>query len=775
MSMHEQSALLNILEKVYILHMHKLQDYINEYYSESAQLINLGLYKTKRSPKKAAMTSKVHSELSHTQLKDARRTRKPETAASELMKTSLRGSCILSSTPLNHLVDSEMRLSSHRSLAPAQHYVERSSSEPHAITQEGREPSVEAVTHRERKSHTAPSSQSDRNRTIAQTSKNLDSPDCATNVEISPLSHYSLTQVHANSTDCDNPKSDCQRLTRDGLKPSHHAKLESPMTHKIMRARGDTALMLSRAKPSKNLDVASEPRRSELKNVSPTPRGHTYDNRLSPRVRKLPDKEISELHGSYAVNNDVDSESVNKHSPLKSEAQAVPLHHMRSLQGFLQPYSELKWRTHSKSCMPHARKPPDKEISKLQAPHAVNHDADLTSVEKYSPSRPEAQTVPLRPTRSLQKLLDSHNELEWRAHHKPNTQLRVPKPPDKKDSELQRSYTVNSNVDSKSVEKHSPLKYEAPNVPLRSTRSLQKLLDSYQELGWRARSKSKPYTLSARKPPDKHAGREFLRGTLERAKGGLRSISNEASSSLLQPADPVPPRPLSPLDPVSPRSLSPPSRPYTPMTHNLDLPNHNPDQAGPDSAEDIEESDHIDDSDTNRTTDSDSESDDDNEDNTPAPPPSQSPAPVEGHQPQNPRLSSEDEPLPHAVLTQLSIPQDMMASVKSATLEDNIKDPDLLHQIRNPLSTTEELDPQMYTDIREALQWFDKRIVLDSYFVVKSRMEQLTGVFKVMTDMCPQGVTADVYTTCNKAQQRITSSRMLAATRGLRQWQGTPV
>ncbi|KAM6489107.1 hypothetical protein JOM56_015421 [Amanita muscaria] len=30
-----------------------------------------------------------------------------------------------------------------------------------------------------------------------------------------------------------------------------------------------------------------------------------------------------------------------------------------------------------------------------------------------------------------------------------------------------------------------------------------------------------------------------------------------------------------------------------------------------------------------------------------------------------------------------------------------------------------------------------------------------------------QPVTADVYTTCNKAQQRITSSRMLTATRGL--------
>ncbi|KAM6491605.1 hypothetical protein JOM56_012997 [Amanita muscaria] len=31
-------------------------------------------------------------------------------------------------------------------------------------------------------------------------------------------------------------------------------------------------------------------------------------------------------------------------------------------------------------------------------------------------------------------------------------------------------------------------------------------------------------------------------------------------------------------------------------------------------------------------------------------------------------------------------------------------------------------------------------------------------------------VTADVYTTCNKAQQRVTSSRMQAATRGLWQW-----
>ncbi|KIL55538.1 hypothetical protein M378DRAFT_17852 [Amanita muscaria Koide BX008] len=33
-----------------------------------------------------------------------------------------------------------------------------------------------------------------------------------------------------------------------------------------------------------------------------------------------------------------------------------------------------------------------------------------------------------------------------------------------------------------------------------------------------------------------------------------------------------------------------------------------------------------------------------------------------------------------------------------------------------------------------------------------------------------EAVTADVYTTCNKAQQRITSSRTRAATRGLRQW-----
>ncbi|KIL63560.1 hypothetical protein M378DRAFT_12011 [Amanita muscaria Koide BX008] len=419
MSMHEQSTLLNILEKVYYLHMHKLQDYIDEYYSESAQPIDLGFYKTKRSPKTAAMKSKVHSELSHTQLKDARRTRKPETAASKLMETSLRGSCILSSTPPNHLVDSEMRLSSHRSLAPAQHYVERSCLEPHTITREGHNPSAEAVSRREQKSRTAPSSQSDWQRTVAQTSKNLDSPESrfhscknssrqmlsrATNIETSPPSHCTLTRVHAE-TDCDNPKLDCQRLTRDGLKPSHHTKLESTKTHRIMRARRDTASTLSRAKLSKNLDVVPEPHRIELENVPPTPRGRVDDDRLSPHVWKPPDKSSTKPQTSWIVNSNVDITSANKHSPLKPEAQTVPPRSSRSLQ-------------------------------KLQESSATNSSIDSPGVPQfeYSPSKYEAQTVPvLRPTRSLEELiLDSNKELEWRAHRKAKLCMqRIRKPPDK--------------------------------------------------------------------------------------------------------------------------------------------------------------------------------------------------------------------------------------------------------------------------------------------------------------------------------------------------------
>ncbi|KIL55000.1 hypothetical protein M378DRAFT_18329 [Amanita muscaria Koide BX008] len=85
--------------------------------------------------------------------------------------------------------------------------------------------------------------------------------------------------------------------------------------------------------------------------------------------------------------------------------------------------------------------------------------------------------------------------------------------------------------------------------------------------------------------------------------------------------------------------------------------------------------------------------------------------------------------------------------------------PNLLHRIRNPPIEVEQLDPishlsfnifialangsqQMYNNIKEALQRYDNRIVLDSYFIVKSRMERMTGVFKVMADMCTNGCIA---------------------------------
>ncbi|KIL54661.1 hypothetical protein M378DRAFT_18680 [Amanita muscaria Koide BX008] len=656
MSMHAQSILLNILEKVYYSHKYTLQDYINEYYSESAQLINLGFYEMKRRPKKATVTSKVHrdehhSELSHTQLKDARRTRKPETAASELTETSLRGSRILLSTPLNHLADSETRPLSHSSLTMAQRNVERSSSEPHAITPEERKPSVEAITHREQKSRTAPSNQSDRNRTIAQMSKNLDSLESrfnshknlsqrtstrATDVESSPPSHCTLTRVHAE-TDRDNPKSDCQRLTWDGLKPSHHTNLESTKTHRIMRARGDTASTLSRAKLSKNLDVVPEPRRIESENVPPTPRGRVDDDCLSPHVWKPPDKSSTKPQASWIVNSNVDITSVNKHSPLKPEAQTVPpcssrslqrlqessatnssidspgvpqfeyppskfevqtvpLSRTRNLQGFPNSYPEVEWRAHGETRTPCARKPPDKEdselhgsyivnnnvdprsvekhspykahvpirstrslkelltsyreplqrahstepcpgplsarklpdkeTSKFHGSYAVNHDVDSTSAKKHSLSKPEAPIVPPQLTRSSLELPESYQELERRAQDK-QSMPRMQKPPDKGIKQLQESYVVNSSIDSMSIKRHSPLISEARTVPLRPTRSLQELLDSHTELPWRAPNQSQPPHLQhARKPPpDKHLDSEFLLGTLERAKGGLRSVS----------------------------------------------------------------------------------------------------------------------------------------------------------------------------------------------------------------------------------------------------------
>ncbi|KAM6491552.1 hypothetical protein JOM56_012944 [Amanita muscaria] len=525
MSMHAQSILLNILEKVYYSHKHTLQDYINEYYSESAQLINLGFYEMKRRPKKATVTSKVHrdehhSELSHTQLKDARRTRKPETAASELTETSLRGSRILLSTPPNHLADSETRPLSHSSLTMAQRNVERSSSEPHAITPEERKPSVEAITHREQKSRTAPSNQSDRNRTIAQMSKNLDSLESrfnshknlsqrtstrATNVETDPPSHCVLTQVQAENGD---PKLDHRSLTPDDSKSSHRTETESMKTHMIKRARGDTASTLSRVQLSKNPEVVLRPRKDESENVSPTPSGRINDDRLSSQVWKPPDERTSRLQRPYAVNSSVDIMSVETHS-LKDNSE--------SKKHSLTPRNCIS----DDRMDPRMRKLPDKDIGSFQRSCVTNNSVDSTSVRRHSLSKERAQIVPTQLTRSSLEFL----EFPWGALNKSRTQHER-KPPDKEINRLQGPYTVNSNVDSSSKVKCSPLKPEAHTVPPRPTRSLKELLKIHKELEWRAHSKTKPYKQRTRKAPDKLVGKGFHSEALKLVKTSMQRLSN---------------------------------------------------------------------------------------------------------------------------------------------------------------------------------------------------------------------------------------------------------
>ncbi|KIL54909.1 hypothetical protein M378DRAFT_91721, partial [Amanita muscaria Koide BX008] len=119
----------------------------------------------------------------------------------------------------------------------------------------------------------------------------------------------------------------------------------------------------------------------------------------------------------------------------------------------------------------------------------------------------------------------------------------------------------------------------------------------------------------------------------------------------------------------------------------------------------------------------------------------------------------------------------MIGLILSAKLEDDITNEEFLYRIRNPSipSDMDELNPlsrlsidifialtngsqQMYADVKEALQRYNPKIILDSYFVVKSRIERMTGVFKLMTDMCTNGCIAytgpfsdlDVCTSCNE-------------------------
>ena len=49
---------------------------------------------------------------------------------------------------------------------------------------------------------------------------------------------------------------------------------------------------------------------------------------------------------------------------------------------------------------------------------------------------------------------------------------------------------------------------------------------------------------------------------------------------------------------------------------------------------------------------------------------------------------------------------------------------------------------QFYADFRAVLSQFDPTVELDSYYIMKSRIERMMGMFRMMTDMCPNGCIA---------------------------------
>ncbi|KAM6504375.1 hypothetical protein JOM56_001318 [Amanita muscaria] len=232
-----------------------------------------------------------------------------------------------------------------------------------------------------------------------------------------------FTRTHAeNNSSQHSPIQDDSEL-------SNHAGTESSKTQWIQRS------------------TASRTFKTESESTSPTPQGRVNDDRPSPQVWKPPDESNTRLHRLYGVDNNVDSTSVERHSPSKYKAQVVPIRPTRGSE-FLASSREPLQRVHgNQGTEPHplrARKLPDNETSKFHGSYVVNHDIDSTSAKEHSPMKPEAQTVPPRPTRSLQQLLESYPELEWRARSKAElcTLARTHKPPDKSVSRGFQSKTL---------------------------------------------------------------------------------------------------------------------------------------------------------------------------------------------------------------------------------------------------------------------------------------------------------------------------------------------
>jgi hypothetical protein len=108
---------------------------------------------------------------------------------------------------------------------------------------------------------------------------------------------------------------------------------------------------------------------------------------------------------------------------------------------------------------------------------------------------------------------------------------------------------------------------------------------------------------------------------------------------------------------------------------------------------------------------------------------------------------------PRAFLGNLALSQDMIANIRNARLEDDINDPEVLNQLHNPSGEVPELDEQTQISLElfsalaahpksayeEARRVFNKTrpdSPLHSYWVVKSRLEKLSGITQIETDMC---------------------------------------
>ena len=123
-------------------------------------------------------------------------------------------------------------------------------------------------------------------------------------------------------------------------------------------------------------------------------------------------------------------------------------------------------------------------------------------------------------------------------------------------------------------------------------------------------------------------------------------------------------------------------------------------------------------------------------------------------------MTNEQGQLPTAHLQQLQLSQHMIDAIQSGVLEDDIQDKILLDQIWNPSPHIEFVDhlsklsndlvmamsscgsQQLYADFRAALSQFDPTIELDLYYIMKSRIERMMGMFCMMTDMCLNGCIA---------------------------------